>query len=310
MGEATILSVHRCRFVDFTPSPITALAFPPLPLPSVKGKKKATLEGCIPKFGPLIVGHANGNIEIYEWTGSTEKIEAPQAWVVRKVRSQLFISWGVSLRQIFPQTLSGVNPSKCDSLALTLKHPDDLHEDDVPSLADLRLFSTGGGSELTEWDMVHGTIRVRDNPIFTCAPNLPFIQRSLPSHGGSIWSIAANPASTVLALGCEDGSIHLLSLEHDTLQHLRRLDRSKSRILALAWGPPLPWGTGEHTSALREGDSSDEDEDEWQDSWIVAGCSDSSLRKWDVSSGRILDRMGTDKIRGERTLVWAVGVLG
>ena len=56
-------------------------------------------------------------------------------------------------------------------------------------------------------------------------------------------------------------------------------------------------------------DSSEEDEDEWQDSWIVAGCSDSSLRKWDVSSGRILDRMGTDKVKGERTLVWAVGVL-
>ncbi|KAI0005474.1 WD40-repeat-containing domain protein [Russula compacta] len=274
MGETTTLSVHRCRFVDFTPSPITALAFPPLPLPSVKGKKKATPRGRIPRFGPLIVGHANGNVEIYEWTGSTEKIEAPQAWVVRK-------------------TLSGVNPSKCDTLALTLKHPDDLHEGDVPSLADLRLFSTGGGSELTEWDMVHGTIH-----------------RSLPSHGGSIWSIAANPASTILALGCEDGSIHLLSLGYDTLQHLRRLDRSKSRILALAWGPPLPWGTAERTSALREGDSSDEDEDEWQDSWIVAGCSDSSLRKWDVSSGRILDRMGTDKIRGERTLVWAVGVLG
>jgi U3 small nucleolar RNA-associated protein 4 len=56
--------------------------------------------------------------------------------------------------------------------------------------------------------------------------------------------------------------------------------------------------------------SSDEEEDEWQDSWIVAGCSDSSLRKWDVSSGRILERMGTDKVKGERTLVWSVGVLG
>ena len=138
-----------------------------------------------------------------------------------------------------------------------------------------------------------------------------FVQRSIPSQGGSIWSIAPNPASTILALCCEDGSIHLLSLEYDTLQHLRRLDRSKSRILSLAWGPPFFPGGGRHTPAPREGDdSSDDDEVEWQDSWIVAGCSDSSLRKWDVLSGRILDRMGTDKIRGERTLVWAVGVLG
>lgn len=102
-----------------------------------------------------------------------------------------------------------------------------------------------------------------------------------------------------------------MSLELDTLQHLRRLDRSKSRILALAWGPPLLRGSGERASIHREEvDSSDDDEDEWQDSWIVAGCSDSSLRKWDVSSGRILDRMKTDKTRGERTLVWAVGVVG
>ena len=195
---------------------------------------------------------------------------------------------------------------------LALKSPDDLKEDDVPSVSDLRLFSTGGGSELTEWDMVHGTIRVCDNTTFGCTPNVPSNQRSLSSQGGAIWSISANPASTILALGCEDGSIHLLSLEYDTLQHLRRLDRSKSRILALAWGPPLPRESGEHASTLHEdGDSSDEEEHPaWQDSWIVAGCSDSSLRKWDVYSGRILDRMGTDKVRGERTLVWAIGVLG
>ncbi|KAH9176958.1 WD40 repeat-like protein [Lactarius sanguifluus] len=275
MEGTTTLAVHRCRFVDFSPSSVTALAFPPLPLLSTKGKQKATTEGMVPMFGPLIVGRANGNIEIYEWTGSASAVEAPQAWVLRK-------------------TLSGLIPSKVDSLALTLKCPVDLRGDDIPSISDLRLFSTGGGSELIEWDMVHTTIR-----------------RSISSQGGSIWSIATNPASTALALGCEDGSIHLLSLEYDTLRHLRRLDRSKSRILTLAWGPPFLRGSRDRVPTTHDqDDSSDEDEDEWQDSWIVAGCSDSSLRKWDVSSGRILDRMGTDKIKGERTLVWAVGVLG
>ncbi|KAH9049447.1 WD40 repeat-like protein [Lactarius hengduanensis] len=275
MEGATTLAVHRCRFVDFSPSSVTALAFPPLPLLSTKRKQKATTEGMASMFGPLIVGRANGNIEIYEWTGSASAVEAPQAWVLRK-------------------TLSGLIPSKVDSLALTLKCPVDLRGDDIPSISDLRLFSTGGGSELIEWDMVHTTIR-----------------RSISSQGGSIWSIATNPASTVLALGCEDGSIHLLSLEYDTLRHLRRLDRSKSRILTLAWGPPFLRGSRDRVPTTHDqDDSSDEDEDEWQDSWIVAGCSDSSLRKWDVSSGRILDRMGTDKVKGERTLVWAVGVLG
>lgn len=34
------------------------------------------------------------------------------------------------------------------------------------------------------------------------------------------------------------------------------------------------------------------------------------MRKWDAKTGRVLERMTVDKTRGERTLVWAVGVLG
>lgn len=83
-AEATTLSVHRCRFVDFTPSAVTALAFPPLPLPSAKGKKSAVVRKAL-KFGTLAVGRANGNIELCEWTGTEQRLEAPQAWVVNKV---------------------------------------------------------------------------------------------------------------------------------------------------------------------------------------------------------------------------------
>ena len=133
-------------------------------------------------------------------------------------------------------------------------------------------------------------------------------QRTLPSHSGSIWCIAANPASTILAIGCEDGAIRLLSLEADTLTHLRRLDRVKSRILSLAWGPPIPRQTSQQARADESSD--DDDVEDWSDSWIVAGCSDSSLRKWDVPTGRVGEKMSTDKMRGERTLVWTVGVLG
>ena len=79
------LAVHRCRFVDFAPSAVTALAFPPLPLPSVKGKRAAKNQA-FPGFAPLVIGRANGNIELCEWTGSGPRSQAPQAWVVRKVR--------------------------------------------------------------------------------------------------------------------------------------------------------------------------------------------------------------------------------
>lgn len=107
----------------------------------------------------------------------------------------------------------------------------------------------------------------------------------------------------MLALGCEDGTVRLLSIADDTLKHHKRFDRVKCRILSVAWGPPIP---KENPSQ----DEEDEDDDEWVDTWLVTGCSDSSLRKWDASTGRMLDRMGTDKIRGERTLVWTVTTLG
>ncbi|KAH9937471.1 WD40-repeat-containing domain protein [Fomitopsis serialis] len=276
MIEGTSLAVHRCRFIDFSPSAITALAFPPLPLPSVKGKKSAassSRKALTP--GTLAVGRANGNIEIYEWTGSEQKVQAPQAWAVRK-------------------TIPGPSPSKVDCLAFTIKNPDQVGEGGVPTLANLRLFSAGGSSELVEWDLERSCIR-----------------RTLSSQGGSIWAVTPNPAGTQLALGCEDGSIRLISIEYDSLTHLRRFDRIKNRILSIAWGPPIPRDTSKtQEKAATEDSDDDDDEDDWSDSWLVAGCSDSCVRKWDVGTGRVLDRMTTEKVKGERTLVWAVGVLG
>lgn len=126
--------------------------------------------------------------------------------------------------------------------------------------------------------------------------------------------MAPNPASTMLALGCEDGSVRLLSLFADTLQHHRRFDHVKSRLLSIAWGPPVPRQPKPtlmtRGTAYNSGTESDDDnDDEWSDSWLVTGGSDSSLRKWDVETGRPIERMITDKIKGERTLVWTVGVL-
>lgn len=146
-----------------------------------------------------------------------------------------------------------------------------------------------------------------------CVLLIKILQRTIGSQGGSIWSIAVNPASSLLALGCEDGSVRLLSLLHDTLTHYRRFDRVKCRLLSIAWGPPIPRPANFKTirpEATLDESSDDDDEDDWTDSWIVTGGSDSSLRKWDVATGRVLDKMGTDKMRGERTLVWTVGVLG
>lgn len=83
------LALHRCRFVDASPSPITVLAFPPLPLPSLTtkatGKQRERDRDRGAAFGTLVVGHANGNIDLLEWTGEPGESQASQAWHRRKV---------------------------------------------------------------------------------------------------------------------------------------------------------------------------------------------------------------------------------
>ena len=196
-----------------------------------------------------------------------------------------------------------------ENLALALRSIGDIKHGQVLSLHDLRLFSTGGGSELVEWDIERNEVMVRLKLVGTLY-GLNLRKRTISSQGGSIWSTAVNSTSTLLALGCEDGSIRILSIEDGVLQHSRRLDRSKSRILSLAWGPPVLRASARPLSTSHGSDDSDDEGSLWLDSWIVAGCSDSSLRKWDVSSGRITNRMGTDKLTGERTLVWTVQAFG
>ena len=139
-----------------------------------------------------------------------------------------------------------------------------------------------------------------------------FTKRTINSAGGAIWSVSVNPKSTMIALGCEDGSIQLLSVEHDGLSHLRKLGKVKSRLLSIAWGPSTPHSSRPSAETTPEsGDSSDsENDDDWSDNWLVTGCADSSLRKWDLATGRVTSRFTTDKARGERTLVWSVCVLG
>lgn len=102
--------------------------------------------------------------------------------------------------------------------------------------------------------------------------------------------------------------MRLVSIGDDELLHKRKFDRVKSRLLSIAWGPPTPRQI--KTDKMEDSSDDDEDEEDWIDSWLVTGCSDSSLRKWDLGTGRVVQKMSTDKVRGERTLVWTVGVLG
>lgn len=99
--------------------------------------------------------------------------------------------------------------------------------------------------------------------------------------------------------------------------HLFRSDAlpSRCRTVSIAWGPPK--------LVTIDG------EDEWRDSYLVTGNSDSSFRKWDLPSpsdgsrglGRVtlksravvekVQKTGLNKKPGNQkgTIVWGVGVL-
>lgn len=152
----------------------------------------------------------------------------------------------------------------------------------------------------------------------------------------------------MLALGCDDGAVRLVSLWDGELELVRKFDSTKTKILSLSWGPMStgPNVKARYSQAEKQAkaleralaeeqadgdenadDSNDEGGDEnadeekaailavtrrkpkYFDDMLVTGCADSTVRVWDVKTGRCTYRMTTDKIKGEQTLVWCVGVL-
>jgi len=87
MHPTATTSVHRVRFVDYTPSPITSVALPPIPITADHAS--------LPKYGYMAVGRANGNIELMRWSGM-ENETTRQTWVLYKVCAA-FVQKGIFL---------------------------------------------------------------------------------------------------------------------------------------------------------------------------------------------------------------------
>lgn len=163
------ITVHRSRFIEWSPTAITCIAFPPPPLPSTSTQQDVPLPIPPRWFGTLAVGRANGNIELREWAGTSTDDCAPQAWVWRKVS---LLAVHLRLVDDDPQTLPAPMKSKVENLAFSMRNPKRHSVYHPPSLADLRLFSSGGGTDVVEWDVPSGTILVsRTSHI----PSGPFI---------------------------------------------------------------------------------------------------------------------------------------
>lgn len=133
----------------------------------------------------------------------------------------------------------------------------------------MRLFSIGGSTVITEWDLTTG---------------LPLV--NYDCNAGVIWSIAINESQDKLAVGCDNGTVVIIDikggngvLEHDTI-----LTRHESRILSLTWNKDNYIIGGCSDARIRV--------------WNVTMNS--------LERGKLLHTMKVDKSKIESTLVWSV----
>lgn len=133
-----------------------------------------------------------------------------------------------------------------------------------------RLFSIGGSTYITEWDLTTGKPKTN----YDC-------------NAGVIWSIDINNKGDKLAVGCDDGSVVIVNISggFGSLEHELICQRQTLRVLSLKW----------FESSMLIGGCSDARVRVWSA---------------DVEAkGRLLNTMRVDKSKSEGTLVWSIMVL-
>uniref|UniRef100_A0A3Q2ZFD0 UTP4 small subunit processome component n=1 Tax=Hippocampus comes TaxID=109280 RepID=A0A3Q2ZFD0_HIPCM len=127
-----------------------------------------------------------------------------------------------------------------------------------------RLFSAGLRGEITEYDL--------ENLQPKC---------SVDAYGGPIWTISCNSMGTLLAVGCEDGTVKIFEILEDRIQFQRSFDRQKCRIISLSWHP--------------------------SGKLLAAGVMD-MIRIFDVETGHSIHRMHVERLVGasksREVVVW------
>jgi U3 small nucleolar RNA-associated protein 4 len=244
------MDIHRCRFVPYPPSTITALAFSHSHI--TKDQRTAP-----PR---LAVGRANGDIEIWNPLNG--------AWLQETI-----------IRGGRDRTIGDLvwiqDPNEEDSCGRVI-------------VGRSRLFSIGYSTTVTEWDLEKG---------------LPLRQAS--GNHGDIWCLAAQPAlrpakadtngkssgqwtGQNLTMGCTNGALVLYSTEDEDLKFreiVARPSAKKAKVISVAF----------------------------QDrNIIVAGCTDSTIRVYDMRSRANLRNMslGAGPKGGPKQIdVWCVKVL-
>jgi len=245
------MDIHRCRFVPYQPQSVNALAFSHVPNPKQK----------TPTDLKLALGRENGDIEIWN--------PARGEWVQERIfrggvgRTVEQVQWTQAL----------IVPDEEEAAQKTEDGP-------------LRLFSSGGSSSITEWDLEKGVPKGHAegnaNDIWCFAPQP---QWTYNQARNSTSEVQAAP-SQLLAAGCADGSIVLFSTADNDLRFDRVLTRphgKKTRVISITW---------------RDRNT------------VVAGFEEGLIRVIDVRTRQVLRSLSLGKSRdNNKALVWAVRCL-
>jgi U3 small nucleolar RNA-associated protein 4 len=139
-----------------------------------------------------------------------------------------------------------------------------------------RLFSVGLNGCIVEWDLTKLTPR-----------------RTAESHGGAIWCVAVSNngransqhnAVCEVAIGCEDGCVRIFEISAEMISVRTVFSKHQSRCVSVCWSH--------------------------DDSKIVSGGGDSTIRVWDVSSQQSIQRIQVERSPSKKaTVVWAVVIL-
>lgn len=82
--------------------------------------------------------------------------------------------------------------------------------------------------------------------------------------------MTANAEHTRLAVGCEDGLVRVFDVADQKLEYIRSYEPQQGRIMSLAW---------------------------WKNI-VVAGGTDSFIRKFDTKTGKMVGKMMVERIKG------------
>lgn len=185
--------------------------------------------------------------------------------------------------------------------------------------ADSRLFTVGGSTSVTEWDV--NTWRPKSN--YDC-------------NAGVVWCVDANPQGTRLAAGCDDGLVVILSIEGGVIEYQLILQRQDLRVMLIKWvnddiviggcadGRIRSWSVAERgrmTATMRVDKSKTELTLVWllcvlpNQSQFVLGDSTGQVKFWDVKSMTLLQSFNAHDadvlalaVSGDGTKVFTAGV--